>query len=76
MGQDNVFFDILDRKNAFLVYKIKTSSNDRKIDILPKGLTHAIGPKMANFLPFFLKEYRPGKCLLRYSGTKKRLSRL
>ena len=55
MGQDNVFFDILDRINAFLVYKKKTSLNGRKIDILPKGLTHAIGPKMANFLPFCLK---------------------
>ena len=54
MGQNNVFCDILERKNAFLGYRKKNNFNGRKIDILPKELTHALGPKMANFLPFFL----------------------
>ena len=131
IGQGNVFYDILERKNAFLSCKnkkvkksknghfskgdnpwfwskngqfsnlsfqaiqarkmsftifqnkktpfqaIKTrSSKSRKIDIFPKGLTHGFGPKMAIFPTFFLRQYRPGKCLLRYSRTKKRLSRL
>ena len=53
-----------------------TSSKSRKIDIFPKGLTHGFGPKIAIFPTFFFRQYRQGKCLLRYSGTKKRLSRL
>ena len=131
LGQENVFYDFLERKHAFLDYKnkkfknsknphffkgvipwiwsknghfsdfffqaiqarkmsfmifqniktpfqpIKTiSSKTRKIDIFPKGLTHGFGPKMAIFPTFFFRQYRPGKCLLRYSRTKKRLSRL
>ena len=130
IGKENFFYDILDRKKAFLGYK-KNSSNSRKIDIFPKGLTHGFGPKMAifptfvlanigqknvfydilgrknaylgyknkkskkwknrhfskgvnpwfwskngHFCNFFLRQYRPGKCLLRYSRTKSRLSRL
>ena len=31
---------------------------------------------MVIFPTFFLKQCKPGKCLLRYSRTKKRLSRL
>ena len=58
-------------------YAIKTrSSKSRKIDIFPKGLTHAFSQKLAVFQPFLLWQYRPGKCLLRYSRAKKRLSRL
>ena len=122
-GQENVFNDILERKNFFLGYKrkkfkksnnchfskgvnpwfgsknshfsnfffqtiqagktsftifqnekmpfqtIKTrSSKSRNIDIIPKGLTHGFGPKMAIFPPFFcFRQYRPGKYRLRYS---------
>ena len=52
IGQENVFYDILQRKNAFLGYKTR-SSNSRKIDIFSKGLTHGFGPIMALFLNFF-----------------------
>ena len=52
IGQENVFYDILERKNAFLGYKNKKFKN-RKIDIFPKGLTHGFGPKMAIFPTFF-----------------------
>ena len=38
--------------------------------------THGFAPKMAIFPTFFLRQYRTGKCLLRYSDTKKRISRL
>ena len=41
IGQENVFNDILERKNAFLGYKNKKS---RKIEIFPKGITHGFGP--------------------------------
>ena len=51
------------------------SSKSQEIDILPKGLTHGFGPKLAIFPTFFM-QYRPGKCILRYSRAKKRLSRL
>ena len=46
IGEENVFYDILERKNAFLAYKNKKSKSG-KIDIFPKGLTHAFGPNMA-----------------------------
>ena len=75
IGQENVFYDILQRKNAFLA--IKTSSlKSREIEIFPKGLTHAFGPKMAIFPTFFLSNIGQKKCVLRCSRTKKRLSRL
>ena len=48
IGQENVFFDILHRKNAFLGYKNKKIEKS-KIAIFPKGLTHGFGPKMAIF---------------------------
>ena len=48
IGQKNVFYEILERKNDFL---------------FPKGLTHGFGPKMAIFQTFFLRQYKPGKFL-------------
>ena len=53
IGQENVFYDILERKNAFLGYKNNKFKN-RKIDIFPKRLTHGFGKKMAIFPSFFL----------------------
>ena len=79
------FSAILVRKMIFTIFQnekmpfqaIKTSSSkSRKIAIFPKGLTHGFGPKMAIFRTLFFRQYRPGKCLLRYSRTKKHLSRL
>ena len=54
IGQENVFYDILERKNAFLGYK-KRSSKSLKIAIIPKGLTHGFGPKKATLPPFFFQ---------------------
>ena len=51
-GQENVCYDILEQKNGFLGYKNKKLKS-RKIDIFPKGLTLAFGPKMAIFPTFF-----------------------
>ena len=75
IGQENVFYDILKRKNAFLGYKTR-SLKSLKIDIFPKGLTYGFGSKMAIFQNVFFRQYSSGKCLFRYSRTKKRLSRL
>ena len=48
IGQENVFHDILKRKNAFLGYKNKKYKQS-KIDIFLKGITHGFGSIMAIF---------------------------
>ena len=53
IGQENVFYDILQRKNAFLSYK-NNKFKKTKSDIFPKGLSHSSGSKMAIFPTFFL----------------------
>ena len=50
--KENVFYDILEGKNAFLGYK-KRSSKSRKFDIFPKGLTHGFGLKNGHFSNFY-----------------------
>ena len=75
IGQENVFFDILDRKTSFQNIKTK-SSKSQKIDIFPKGLTHCFGPKMAIFPTFYFRQYRPGKRSFMIFQNEKRLSRL
>ena len=75
LGQKNVFNDILEKKTPLQAIKTR-GRKSRKIDIFPKRLTHGFGPKMAIFQTFLLRQFRPGKCLLRYSTTKKRLSTL
>ena len=58
-------------------YSIKTrSSKSGKIAILPKGLVHGFGQNLAIFPSFALRQYNGVKCVLRYSGTEKRLFRL
>ena len=53
IGQENVFYDILERKNAFLSYKSKNSKKSKKLTFFLKGLTHGFGAKMAIFSNFF-----------------------
>ena len=48
IGQENVFYDILEGKNAFLGYKNKRFKKSINWDVS----THGFGPKMAIF-PFF-----------------------
>ena len=69
-----MFYDILERKNAFLGKKTR-SLKSRKSEIFSKGLTHSFDLKMAIF-PSFFRQYRLGNCVLRYSRMNKRLSRL
>ena len=54
IAQENVFYNILKRKNAFLGYKNR-SSKTKKIDIFPQGLTHGFGPKMSIFPNLFFQ---------------------
>ena len=47
-----MFYDILERENAFLGYK-NNKFKTRNIEIFPKGLTHGFSAKMAIFPTFF-----------------------
>ena len=75
IGHENVFYDILERKIAFLAYKNKKFKNSKNGHFL-KGVNSWFLFKNGDFSNFFFRQYTPGKCLLRYSRTKKRLSRL
>ena len=52
IGQKSIFYDILERRNAFLGYKNKKLKN-WKIHIFPKGLTHGFWSKNGHFSNFF-----------------------
>ena len=72
IGQENVFNDILERKNACLGYKNKKLKKSKNWDF-SKGVNPWFWSKKGHFSKCFFKQYRPGKCLLRYSRTKKHL---
>ena len=55
ISQENVFYDILERKNAFLGYKSKNFKKSKNC-IVPKGLTHGFGPIMAIMVPLLPKK--------------------
>ena len=74
IGQENIFYHILQRKNSFLTYKNKKFKQSKNLH-LSKGVNPCFGPKMAIFPTFLFSQYSPEKCLLRYSRRKKRLSR-
>ena len=75
IGQENVFYDILEPNNAFLSYKNKKFKKSKYLHFC-KRVNPRFWSKNGHFSTFFLRRYRPGKCVLRYSRTKKRLSRL
>ena len=75
IGQKNMFYDILEPTNTFQGYKNEKFKQSKNWHF-SKRLTYAFGQKMAIVPTFFLRQYRPGKRLLRYSRTKKHLSRL
>ena len=61
IGQGNVFYDILERKKAFLDFKNQKFKNSKIgifpkrltiFQIFPKGLTHGFGPKNGLFSNF------------------------
>ena len=73
IGQENVFYDILEGKNAFLGYKNKKFKKSKNWHFC-KGVNPWFWSKNGHFSIFFFRQYRTGKCFLRYSRTKKRLS--
>ena len=67
IGQKIVFYDIIERKNAFVHYKKKKKFKKlRNLDFL-KGLVHGFGQKLAMFSFFSCRQNRPGKCVSLYS---------
>ena len=52
LNKENVFYDILERKNIFLGYK-KRSSKSRKIHIFLKELTQSLVQEWPFFQPFY-----------------------
>ena len=75
IGQENVFYDILERKNAFLGYqnnKFKKSKNWH----FSKGVNPWFWSKNGHAFRFFFRQNREEKCRLWYSRAKRRLSRL
>ena len=54
IGQENVFYDILELKNAFLGYKNKNFKKLKNLDF-SKGLVYGFAPKFAIFVPYFLR---------------------
>ena len=76
IGQKNVLYNIRKQKKAFLGFKRKKFKKSQKIDIIPRGLTHGFGIKMAIFRTIIFRQSSVRKCLLKYSRTNKRLSRI
>ena len=74
--QENVFYDILERKNAFLRNKNKKLKKAKNCHF-SKGVNPWFPSKKWPFFQLvFFRQYRQGKCLLRYFRTKKCDSRL
>ena len=68
-------YDIVEGKNAFRGYKTKKFKKSKNWHFC-KGVNPWFWSKNGYFCHFFFRQYRPGKCLLSYSRTKKHLSRL
>ena len=61
IGQENVFYDILERKNAFLGYKKKKFKKSKNWHF-SKGANPWFWSKNGHAFNFFFREYRPEKC--------------
>ena len=53
IGQENVFYDILERKNRFLRYQNKQLENSKKWDF-SEGVSPGFWPKTGHFFPLFV----------------------
>ena len=76
IGQEDLFYGILERNNAFLDYKNKTFLKSINCHY-SRGVNPCFWSKNCHFFNFFfLGNIGQEKCVFRYSRTKKRLSRL
>ena len=69
IGQEKVFFDLVERKLAILDYK-DMDLKSRKFCIFLKGLVHGCWSKTGNLLFFVLKQNRPKQSSLSRSRRK------
>ena len=60
IGQESVFYDILERKNAFLGYIKKQIQKLEKL-----RLFQTVCSKNGRFSIFFFRQYRPAKRVIR-----------
>ena len=74
--QENVFQDILEGKSAFLAYKNKKFKKSKKLRFFQRGSSLVYVQNQPFLCLFIFRQYRPGRCVSRYSERKKRLSRL
>ena len=74
IGQENVFYNILEQKNAFLGQKKQKVQKVKKIDIFRKGLTHGFGPKIAIFPTSFFQAKQARKMSFTIFWNKKNAS--
>ena len=75
IGQENVFYDILEQENAFLGNKNKKFKRSKNWLFL-KALTHGFVPRMTIFRTFFLGNIAQENVCHDILELKKRLSRL
>ena len=68
IGQENVFYDILERRTAFWGYKNKKFKKSKNWHF-SKGVNPWFWSNIAFFQTFFFRQYRKGKRLLRNSRT-------
>ena len=73
IGQENVFYDILERKNTCLGHKNQMLKKSKNCNF-SKAVNPWFWSKNGHFSKLFFRQYRLGKCLSRYSRTKKSLS--
>ena len=64
IGQENVFYDTLQRKKLLFRVQEHKVQKSRKMDIVPMGLVHGFGPQLAIFQRFLFRQYIAGKCFL------------
>ena len=60
IGLENILYDILERKNAFLAFKNKKFKKSKSCNF-SNGINAWFGLKMTIFHLFFFRQYRPGK---------------
>ena len=71
IGQEKIFYDILEQKNnAFLGYRNKKFTKSKHWHF-SKGVNPWFWSKNGHCSNFVFRQSRPGKCLSRYSRTKK-----
>ena len=76
IGQQSVFYNILRQKKKQISRQLKNKLKNSKNWDFSKGVHKWFWSKNGHFLNFFFRQYGLQKCVLRYSRTKKRLSRL